>query len=151
MSTLKNTPEQKDEDLQRKENEGPNTFQQEFKEEGTPGDLQHGGYQRGDQGGYQGGYDEDKFEQHPLAQEKKSPEDAGAKASDAALIEAVRASLADGGPYLDARDLGVQVHDGVVTLSGEVDEADTRASIEAAVAGCAGLSGIDNRIVVART
>ncbi|MEI2414881.1 BON domain-containing protein [Orrella sp. JC864] len=150
MSTLKKTPAEKDRDAQRKETEGPGSFPQEFEETGDVQDLQHGGYQRGEQGGYQGSYDEAKFEQHPLAEYKKKSDDAP-KAGDARLIEDVRAQLAENGPYLDAHDLSVDVRNGVATLRGQVRKESTRQDIEAAVGCCAGLTGIDNRIVVAGT
>lgn len=148
MSTLKNTPNDKGEDAQRKENEGPGGFPQEFDEEGDVGDLKHGGYQRGDQGGYQGGYDEGKFEQNPLSDDKKKTVE-GPRAGDARLVESVRQALAERGPFLDATDLAVDVRDGLVILSGEVAEESTRRDIEAAVAGhCEGLAGVENRIRV---
>src|SRR5690606_22368188 len=106
MSTQKNTPPAKESDAQRKENEGPGGFPSEFKEEGDAGDLLRGGYQRGEQGGYQGSYDEEKFEQNPLAKDKKKTVDEP-KAGDVRLVETVRAKLAEHGPYLDASDLGV--------------------------------------------
>lgn len=148
MSTLKHDKESADKDLQRKENEGPGAFTQEFKETGTAGDLKHGGYQQPGQGGYQGSYDEAKFEQHPLAPDASEEARNAPTDSDVQLIEAVRARLAEGGPFLDAQDLNVSVEGGRAVLTGSVTEAHVREDIEAAIAQSPGLAGVDNRIEV---
>ena len=133
---------------QRVDNEGPAGFPQKFEEQGRVGDLQHGGYQRPDQGGYQGSYDDGKFEHHPLATEKAQSPDAGEMRTDAQLLEDIRRRLAEGGPYLEAGDVDVEVKDGTAVLTGEVGEEETRRDIEAAVSRCEGLLGLENRIRV---
>lgn len=133
---------------QRVDNEGPAGFPQKFEEQGQVSDLQHGGYQRGDQGGYQGTYDEGKFEHHPLATEKAESPDPGDTRTDAQLLEDIRRRLAEGGPYLEAGDVSVEVRDGTVVLAGAVAQEETRRDIEAAVSRCEGLRGLDNRIRV---
>ncbi|VFR55398.1 hypothetical protein BRI6_2991 [plant metagenome] len=148
MSTLKKNPESADQDKQRKENEGPGAFTQEFKEEGTASDLKHGGYQKPGQGGYQGSYDEGKFEHHPLAPDAAEEARNAPTDSDVKLIEDVRARLAEGGPFLDAHDLNVSVEGGRAVLTGSVAEAHVREDIEAAIAQSPGLTGVDNRIAV---
>jgi len=133
---------------QRVDKEGPPGFPREFDEEGTVEDLQHGGYQAGDQGGYQGSYDEDKFERHPLAREKAESPDPGDSRTDAQLLEDIRRRLAEGGPWLQAGGVQVAVRDGRAVLDGTVGEERTRRDIEAAVSLCEGLAGLDNRIRV---
>jgi|GEM_PF-1713298 Putative phospholipid-binding domain. len=133
---------------QRADNEGPAGFPQRFDEQGTTEDLQHGGYQGGDQGGYQGTYDEGKFEHHPLAVEKAESPDPGDTRTDAQLLEDVRRRLAEGGPYLEAGDVSVEVRQGKAILQGSVAQEQTRRDIAAAVSRCEGLLGLDNRIKV---
>lgn len=75
----------------------------------------------------------------------------GAGRADAATVAAARAALRDalGG---DADDLSLRVHDGVVTIRGEVDRMDDIHAFDAIVRAVPGVADVDNllRLRVAR-
>lgn len=69
--------------------------------------------------------------------------------SDERIREDIRERLA-GDPGLDAADVAVEVTHGRVSLIGTVADAPTKAAIEARVARCDGVTGVDDRLKVVR-
>lgn len=76
-----------------------------------------------------------------------TPDSVTARATDSAIVEAVRKELA-WSPFVDADDIDVSVRDGVVTLTGQVDSvAERQAAAENAIEG--GAVSVNSELVVA--
>jgi len=131
---------------ERRRNEGPGEFPQRFDEGGTASDLRRHGYQRGDKGGYQGGVDDARYDEHPLERQPVSQPDADSDA-DARILQRVRQRLAEAG-LPGGLEVAIAVSGGKVVLEGQVDRAADRDAIEAEVAQCGGVKAVGNRIAV---
>jgi osmotically-inducible protein OsmY len=85
----------------------------------------------------------------PEAQDpaQANPTDAQRRSNDTLLATEVERQLA-GDPSLSALKLRVEVHDGLVTLSGPVDRAEDKQRAEAAVRHVAGVRDVRNEVRV---